>query len=351
MLLRVRQITGLAGFEEVRVLKKPGRVYFKVGDWVKAPDVVAEAAESTRFALLDAEPLLAAGEDLSRVEILCQEGQRVQKGDPLIQIKGLPLRVLRAPQNGRVVLASETRVLLEVARKRVALQAGFPGEVVEVHDKRGVTLRMGGGLVEGLWGNGKVETGRLDVAIEKPASILKPDDVDLSKRGLVVVGGYCGDKEVLEAAKEGPVRGLILASLNPDLVPLAENLPFPVMTTDGLGKRAMNSAAFKLLHTSEGRDVTVFAQPFDRWMGQRPRALIELPGMDAFPEIDWVREITPGDKVLLTLEPFSGMTGVVDQVFRERKTLPNGIRTRAARVTLENGERLIVPLVNLELLP
>jgi transcription antitermination factor NusG len=144
---------------------------------------------------------------------------------------------------------------------------------------------------------------------------------------------------------------LILAALHPDLVPIANEMPFPIMTTDGLGKRAMNAAAFKLLRTSEGRDITVFAQPFDRWLGQRPRALIAIPGMDAFPEVESVREAAPGDKVLLSLEPFAGMTGVIDQIFRERKPLSNGVRAQVARVTLENGERLIVPLVNLELLP
>ncbi len=348
---KIRHIAGLGAIREARYLPRRGRVLVENGQTVHAGEIIAETLIGRKHVLLDARDLLSLGEDVSKVKLLCEERQRVKAGTPLLQISGIPPRVLRAPQDGRVLLADGAQVLLEVAREPINLAAGLSGQVVEVQDGWGAVIQAEGAIVEGLWGNGRFETGSLVVVIEKPADILRPEDVDVSRRGTVVVGGSCQDAEVLKTAKDSPVRGLIVSSLNPELLPLAQRMPFPIMTTDGLGRRAMNSAAFKLLTTSADRIVTVFAQPFNRALGQTPKAVIELAGMSALPELEQVQQPAPGDKVLLTLEPYPGAVGVIHQILPRRKRLPNGVRTYVAQVNLENGERVHIPLANLELLP
>ncbi len=348
---RVHQIAGLAAIQEVRRLPRPGRVLVEQGQKVRVNEIVAETLVGKSYALLDGRSLLSLGEDVEKVRILCKEGQRVKAGDALVQVPGVPPRTLRAPQAGRVLLAGDGQVLLETAHEAVNLPAGLMGEVVAIEENRGVVLQAEGAIIEGLWGNGRFESGSLFVSLQKPDAILQPEDVDVSKRGMVVVGGSCLDAETLKTAKDSPVRGLILSSIHPDLLSLARRMPFPVMTTDGLGRRPMNSAAFKLLTTNAERTVMVFAQEFHRLRGARPKAVIDVPGMSGLAMLDAIRELAPGDTVLLTMEPYPGAVGIIHRILPRRQKLPNGVRAYVAQVNLENGERVSVPLMNLELLP
>ena len=79
------------------------------------------------------------------------------------------------------------------------------------------------------------------------------------------------------AAAELPVRGLILSSLPPALLPLANQMRYPILVTDGLGSLPMNSLAYRLLSTNVQREVTLNAEAYDRYSGGRPEAIIALP--------------------------------------------------------------------------
>ncbi len=348
---KLRQIAGIASIREARLLPRPGRVLVENGQQVSANDIIAETLIGRQHILLDARDLLSLGEDSKKVKILCKEGQRVKAGEPLLQIGGVPPRTLRAPQDGRVLLTSGPQVLLEVAREPVNLEAGLGGRVTEVHEGWGAVIQAEGTVVEGLWGNGRFDTGTIFSVLEKPTDVLRPEDVDVSRRGNIVVGGHCQDANTLKAAKDSPVRGLILSSLNPDLIPLARRMPFPIMTTDGLGKRPMNSAAFKLLTTNDDNGATLFAQEFNRLRGHTPKVVIQIASLSGMEELEPARLLAPGDKVLMNLEPYAGAVGVIHRILSQRKRLPNGIRAYVAQVNLENGERAYVPLTNLELLP
>ena len=58
------------------------------------------------------------------------------------------------------------QVLLETAETTLQLRAGMPGMVVEVVADRGVVIRNYGSLIQGLWGNGRMDTGLLVNAAE-----------------------------------------------------------------------------------------------------------------------------------------------------------------------------------------
>ena len=93
----------------------------------------------------------------------------------------------------------------------------------------------------------------------------------------MIIAGQCKDAETLEAAAELPVRGLILSSLFPSLLPLAREMRYPIILTDGFGSMPMNSAAYRLLTTNIKREATLNAETFDRYRGGRPEVIIPLP--------------------------------------------------------------------------
>jgi hypothetical protein len=246
------------------------------------------------------------------------------------------------------MIAGSGQVLMEVGDTRVELRAGLPGLVTHVLPERGVIIRMAGALIQGVWGNGRIDNGLMVNLLEKPEDVLNPERLDVSLRGSVILGGHVRDMETLRAGAELPVRGMILSSLLSPLIGPAYQMRYPILVTDGFGALPMNSAAFRLLTTNNKREVTVNAEHFDRYTGNRPEVIIPLPVSTEPPEPSDFEAFSVGQTVRLRRPPSAGMIGTLSYLPVGLSTLPSGLRAPAAEVKLENGETALVPLVNLE---
>lgn len=58
--------------------------------------------------------------------------------------------------------------------------------------------------------------------------------------------------------------------------------------------------------------------------------------------------LTPGAQVRIHSGEYQGITGTIDHLFAYEQKFPSGLRTRAARLRLEDGSSLIVPLFSLQ---
>jgi hypothetical protein len=184
--------------------------------------------------------------------------------------------------------------------------------------------------------------------LEKPDDVLTAERLDVSLRGSVILGGHVRDVETLRAGTELPIRGMIISSLLSPLIVTAYQMRYPIIVMDGFGAMPMNSAAFRLLTTNNKREVTVNAEHFDRYSGNHPEVIIPLPVSTEPPEPNNFESFTVGQTVHLRRPPNAGMIGTLSNLPAGLSTLPNGFRTSAAEVKLENGETVLVPLVNLE---
>jgi hypothetical protein len=286
----------------------------------------------------------AAADKLIRV----QEGDRLPQGALVAEGRGLFSRAIKAPRAGRVMIVGGGQVLMEVGDTRVELKAGLPGVVTRVLPERGVIIQTAGALIQGVWGNGRIDNGLMVSLLEKPDDVLNADRLDVSLRGSVILGGHVRDLETLKAAAELPVRGLILSSLLSPLIVSAYQMRYPIIVMDGFGAMPMNSAAFRLLTTNNKREVTVNAEHFDRYNGNRPEVIIPLPVSTEPPEPNSFETFTVGQTVRLRRPPNAGMIGAISNLPAGLSTLPNGLRAPSAEVKLENNETVLVPLVNLE---
>jgi len=167
-------------------------------------------------------------------------------------------------------------------------------------------------------------------------------------RGFVILGGVVKDAETLKAAGELPVRGLILSSLFPSLLPLAREMRYPIILTEGFGPLPMNSIAYKLLSTNAKREVTVNAEARDRYTGACPEIIISLPTTAEPPALRAQETFAPGLQVRMRRPPSLGMIGSIVAIKPGLTILPSGLRAPAAEVKLENGETVVAPLINLE---
>ena len=227
-------------------------------------------------------------------------------------------------------------------------RAGIPGTIVEIIANRGAVIQTAGSLIQGVWGNGRIDSGLLVNIAEKPDGVLTAGRVDVSLRGSILLAGMVKDAETLQAAAELPVRGLILSGLHTSLIQQAREMRYPIMVTEGFGPLPMNSAAYKLLSTNAKREVTVNAEVYDHYTGARPEVIIPLPISSSPPPSREVETLVPGLQVRMRRPPALGMIGEVVAVKPGLTTLPSGLRAPAAEIKLENGETVVVPLVNLE---
>lgn len=348
MLAPVHHILGLTTIVRERLLPVPGRVHARLNQKVAPTDVIAETSWAREHVMLDVARALNLPAEAADRLIRCKVGERVLAGAVVAAGRGPLAKQVKSPREGKVIAAGGGQVLMEVGETNLELRAGIPGTVVEVIAERGAVIQTAGALIQGVWGNGRIDTGALVSLADKPDSVLAAERLDSSLRGSIILAGMCREADVLEAAAALPVRGLILASLYPSLLPVAREMRYPILVTDGFGSIPMNSAAYRLLSTNAKREVTLNAEGLDRYTGARPEAIIPLPVTNEPGQPHDAEAFAPGQTVRMRRAPAAGMIGTLVSLRPGLSTLPSGLRAAAADVRLENGEQVLVPLVNLE---
>lgn len=348
MLAPVVHVLPLTTIVRERVLPVAGKVNAHVNQRVSSTDVVAEATFAREHVLLDVARTFGVSANAADKMIKVKEGDRLTQGALVAEAGGMIARTIKAPRAGRVMIAGSGQVLMEVGDSRIELRAGLPGLVTQILPERGVVIRTAGALVQGVWGNGRIDNGLMISLLEKPDDVLSPDRLDVSLRGSVILAGHVRDAETLRVAAELPIRGLIISSLLSPLIATAYQMRFPILAMEGFGAIPMNSAAFKLLTTNNKREATVNAEHFDRYSGNRPEVIIPLPISNEPPEPNSYETFAIGQQVRLRRPPNVGMIGTISSLPSGLSVLPSGLRASSADVRLENGESMLVPLVNLE---
>jgi len=331
-----------------RVLPVVGKVNMHVNQRVNPTDVVAEATFAREHILLDVARTFGIPAEAADKLIRVSEGDRVAQDALVAEKPGLIPQSIKAPRAGRIMIAGSGQVLMEVGDTRIELRAGLPGVVTQVIPDKGVVIRTAGALIQGVWGNGRIDNGLMVSLLEKPDDVLKAERLDVSLRGSVILAGQVRDLDTLKAAAELPVRGLILSSLPSTLIVPAYQMRYPILVTEGFGALPMNSAAFKLLTTNNKREATVNAEHFDRYSGSRPEVIIPLPISSEPEEPVNYGMFEAGLVVRLRRPPHAGMIGTIATLPSGLSLLPSGLRAPSAEIKLENGESVLVPLVNLE---
>jgi hypothetical protein len=348
MIATTTQFLPLTMIRRERQLPIPGKVLVHTGQRVAANDIIAETRQVNEHILLDISAGLGLNPNQADEMVKLKIGDAVSSGDVIAGPIGLIPRTIRAPKAGKVVAIGGGQVLLEIDSKPFQLKAGLSGTVKALIPDRGVILETSGALIQGVWGNNQIDMGMLFVLANTPRDELTARQMDDSLKDKVVLAGHIAQSEVFRVAQNLPIRGLIAASLSPNLVLQANQQPYPVIILDGFGQLPMNSIAFRILSTNDKREVSVNATAWDKRTSARPEVIIPLPSSSgrepaAIPEI-----FTPGQNVRILVSAEAGQIGKLVSLRQDQPAFPSGIRAPAAVIRLENGTQVLIPLANLE---
>jgi hypothetical protein len=346
----VTHILPLTTIRRERLLPIPGRVVVRKGQRVSPKDVVAEANLAPEHIVLDLVRGLGVSPEQADALVVRRAGEEVGEGDVIAGPVGIGRRVFRAPSPGKVVVVGDGQVLLEVDSKPGELLAGFSGVVVELISERGVVIETIGALIQAVWGNGRIDYGLLNIRLTSPDEWLTKEMLDINLRGSVLLGGHCQHEEILTAAEELPLRGMILSSMDSALIPVALKVNYPILLIEGFGQLPMNSLAFQLLTTSERREVALNGEPWDKYTRSRPEIVITLPAEGSPPLPPDTDFFTPGQQVRVVAPPYKGEIGSITAVRPGLMNLSSGLRAQGAQVRLESGNEVVLPLANLEII-
>jgi len=350
MLAPVIHVLPLTTLHRERLLPVPGRITAHMDQKVTPLDVVGEAHYGQGHLLIDVALALGIQPEAAQRLIQVKAGEMVTKGETIAQRIGVVPQILRVPVNGRIILVGSGRILMEAGDGLFELRAAIPGRVTRQISDRGVEITFNGALIQGVWGNGQLGLGLLLPIVSKADEELTANKIDVSLRGSILLAGYCSDPAAFQAANDLPVRGMILGSISPALIPLAMKMQYPIIVVDGFGLKGMDNSAYLLLTTNARREVTLNAEPFDRQTGIRPEILIPMPVTEDPPLPRDTGSFTPGQPVRMKRAPNAGAVGTLTSLLPGLTIIPSGLRVAAAEVKLDSGEQIIVPLANLEVL-
>jgi hypothetical protein len=274
---------------------------------------------------------------------------------------------------GNEGLQGNTRVQDQYMNK--AVLAGMRGRVVDITRRGGVIIETHAAVVQGAIGVGNQAAGvltiwnsgsRFLVPSNRPSGPDAPHPIIPGT--ILVIPGPLNIAMLHQAISSGIV-GVVASSissrdledfLRTDLIALINSLDIeltqarlPSITllfTEGLGTVAMPARTVNLLSRYQGAIALISGATSIR-LPIFPELIISLPMKEV--QFDW-RPVKPdptltiGAKVRICSGSHEGMIGEINHFFSYQQIFASGVRARAARVRLEDGSMLVIPLTLVE---
>lgn len=347
------RVIPLTTIRRERVLPVEGEVLVRAGAHVEPLSIVARTEVPGRYRILNVSQALRVSPRLAEKYIRPRPGQTIRSGQVVAGRRtrfGLFPRLVRAPQDGIVAAVGGGRVLLETEGEPVEVRAYLPGTVSDVLPKRGALIEAIGALIQGVWGSGGESFGVLKVLVNEPHQPLRARAIDVASHGAVLVGGSTMDQDALQQAMELQVRGILIGSLDPALLEMASQMPFPIVATEGLGSVPMAQPIFQLLRTNDGREAAISGRFKLGWGTLRPEIFIPLPSRSAPAPPPPGTPLDVGVQVRVIRGPATGRVGKVRYLPPQPQAIETEAKVWGAVVAFDGMEEEFVPFFNLELL-
>lgn len=376
-----------------RRLPVPGEVLVKAGQRVEPSDIVAQSTLASEPVRVD----IAADLDMSPAaasrRLLVSTGGHVDKGGILAQKAGMGSRASRAPTTGIFTgYDPATGVgLITTPSEPVSVRAYLKGIVSDLIPYYGAIIETPATLIRGIFGIGGEQHGVLRVVAPSEDERLTRDQVDARVAYAIVLGGSEVTAEALRHMIELGARGLITGSIRAselasflgmgdsadagintgawrmgaataegngwDFPPPNPGISSPVppdfvlIVTEGFGSAPMARRTFELIAGYDGQEIAIDGTTRLRGGLARPEIIIPLARTTA---VHWLEEKGPqlvvGTSVRLLSPSYLGQVAQVVGLPVGPRAAQSGIVAPVADVQLPDGQKLRVPVVDIEVL-
>ncbi|MFC1679681.1 hypothetical protein ACFL2T_05675 [Elusimicrobiota bacterium] len=362
------KVIGRMKVRRSRMLPIPGELRVKQGDQVKATDIVASTQLPGRVHSVNVANRLGIDADELPIYMNKKEGEKIWAEEALAENKPFISwfkTTIPSPITGSVEAISKItgQVLMREPPKDLNLTAYLDGRVVEVMPKSGVVIETEGSFIQGIFGVGGETQGDLAVAVESPEEELLPEFITEEHKGKIVVGGAHAGWDTFQKAKSMGVSALVVGGIHDkDLRALlgydigvavtgTEQLGFTLIVTEGFGTIPMAKHTFQLLLKRKGHFASASGATQIRAGVMRPEIIIPgiIEGFEGAAE-GQRGALQVGEPVRIIREPHFGSIGQVSDLPQELTKVGTESKVRVLEVTLEGGEKLIVPRANIEIL-
>jgi hypothetical protein len=355
--------------KKLRKLPIPGEVFFTVGSHTSFESIVAKT-------MVPGDPHIVKAADLLEVMpadlphyMKKKVGDTVSKGEILANYSaffGLLKKSVESPIEGLVESVSNVtgQVIIRDSAIPVEVKAYIPGTVIEVLPQTGVVIETYAAFIQGIFGIGGETWGKIVIRAKTPDEILSVDKIDHECKGNIVVGGSLITLDALNKAVKTGVTGVVVGGIiDTDLIEFLgheigvaitghEELGLTLIITEGFGKIAMSDRAFNLLKTLEGKEAAINGATQIRAGVLRPEIIIPIPeGLEAKEAAEELSSgMKAGTPVRIIREPYFGEIAIVVSLPVELQKVESESHVRVVEVQLDNGDKVIVPRANVEIL-
>lgn len=337
-------------FTEIRRKRRlpfPGQVLVEMGQSVQPEDIVAEAILPGKILPLD----ISKGLGLDPAEVLSflvrDAGEDLEAGDIIAESDGALPRLVRTPKSGKLLACRDGIAWIATGQVLVQIKAGLIGVVSDIFPEWGAEIITQGIFIEGVWGNNKVGAGILrELSVDSKQTI---DDAEIQslEKGQIIVAESCLQEPGLTFIASRNPAGLILGSMVPGLVRLAEGLPFPVILLQGFGEFQPDPYCFTMLADSFGEVACINAIKENIFESTRPEVFIPKESGELEKPKPFYSTPSKGQWVQILSGDSKGKIGTVVDLPSEKVVLESGLTSEVAKVNLDEEEQKVVPLCNL----
>ena len=301
---------------------------------------------------------------LKEVGDVCMPGEIIARRKSFF---GLFQKECRVPVEGRLESISEItgQCLLREPPIPLSINAYIPGTVTKVMPNEGVEIETLAAFIQGIFGIGEETHGELKVLSKSENEALIETQITDECKGKIIVGGSIVDSSTLKKAVEIGVKGIIVGGIKD--VELStflgynigvaitgeERMGLTLIITEGFGKMNMAKKTFRFLNKFEGRLACINGATQIRAGVIRPEIIIPIEELFRTSSGDdelLLEGLTSGLLVRIIGPPYFGAIGHVTDLPIELQTVETESKVRVLEVELDDGNRVLVPRANVELI-
>jgi len=356
-----------------RNLPLPGDVIVKKGDMVKSDDIVARTNLPGKVHSVNVINRLAILPNDLRKNMLKKEGDSVVKDEPIAETKPfikMFKSICLSPITGIIESISDItgQVLLREPPKPVQISAYIDGKVVETIENEGVVVETNATFIQGIFGIGGETTGELQVIVNSPDDIVKPEDIKEEHRGRIIAGGSIIYFDAIKKALDTGVKGIVVGGIrDKDINELlgydlgvaitgSEDINITIIITEGFGQIRMAQKTFDMLKHRAGSVASINGATQIRAGVVRPEIIVPYinedtggkPAEDRSTDSSESAGISIGDQVRIIRNPNFGVLGKVKDLPSELQAIETEAKARVLEVEFPDGRSVIVPRANIE---